>query len=113
MEDENDDIHGNSKESKKLQHLYEIFDTEKTVNDTVKYGISGDDLNKNSTSKRANEQVNKLNKKSGWKRFVAFIREKFIDNRKNALLIEKEYVKEYKKTHNNKMPPMQKRPKVE
>ena len=56
-------VHGNSKLSAKPQHGYEIYNTE--TGDVVKTGISGQKLNLNGTSPRANSQVNKLNKSAG------------------------------------------------
>jgi hypothetical protein len=48
-------INGNSKDSNRDQHVYEIIDSDN--NKPVKYGISSGDLNKNGSSKRANEQI--------------------------------------------------------
>jgi len=56
-------VHGNSKLSTKPQHGYEIYNTE--TGDVVKTGISGQKLNLNGTSPRANSQVNKLNTSIG------------------------------------------------
>jgi hypothetical protein len=56
-------VHGNSRASTKPQHGYEIF--EKSSGDVVKTGISGQPLNKNGTSARANGQVNALNRRDG------------------------------------------------
>lgn len=102
-------VHGNSKNSKKRQHIYEIVDS--VEDSTVKYGVSGQKLNKNGTSPRANKQVNKWNFIEGFKRFFAQILGKDIEGRKKALGIEKEYVKEYKRKNNTiDPPPRQKRP---
>ena len=92
-----DKIHGNSKDSKKPQHLYEITDNEE--DDTFKYGISGEELNKNGTSNRANAQVNKLNLIAGIKKFFAKILNKDIDGRATALELEKQYVQDYFDKH--------------
>lgn len=75
--------HGNSKESKKTQHGYEIYDS--VNNEPVKTGISGSALNKNGTSKRANQQVNKLNKAEGYDRYYAVVKESNMFDRKTAL----------------------------
>jgi len=107
-EDENDDIHGNSKESKKKQHLYEIWDTDKEK--TIKYGISGSKLNNNGSSKRANNQVNKLNFIAKFKRFIAKILERDIDGRAKALAREQEMTNEYKKNNDGELPEGQKKP---
>ena len=56
-------VHGNSRLSTKPQHGYEIYN--KKTGDVGKTGISGQPLNKNGTSPRANTQVNKLNKLAG------------------------------------------------
>ena len=61
-------VHGNSNASMKPQHGYEISRVD--GGDVGKTGISGQPLNKNGTSPRANQQVNKLNKEAGaevWK----------------------------------------------
>ena len=57
------EVHGNSAASQKLQHGYEISKT--ADNDVVKAGISGQPLNQNGTSPRANRQVNQWNKQEG------------------------------------------------
>ena len=75
--------HGNSKESKKAQHGYEIYDS--TNNEPVKTGISGSMLNKNGTSKRANRQVNKLNKAEEYDRYYSVVKETNLPDRKAAL----------------------------
>ena len=62
-----DKIHGNSKKSTNEQHVYEIY--EKATNDVVKTGLSGQPLNKDGSSPRANTQVNKLNKESGYPKY--------------------------------------------
>lgn len=75
--------HGNSKESKKAQHGYEIYDS--TNNEPVKTGISGSMLNKNGTSKRANRQVNKLNKAEEYDRYYSVVKETNLPDRRAAL----------------------------
>jgi len=96
-EDENDDIHGNSKESKKLQHLYAIID--KYLASIFKFGISGEKLKKNNSSSRATSQTNKLNKKVGFVRYIAKIIKKNIEGRKTALDIENMFIIKYRKKH--------------
>lgn len=76
-------VHGNSKSSTKIQHGYEIYNVE--TEDVVKTGISGQPLNKNGTSSRANVQVNKLNKAAGRPMFDARIVETGMENRGVAL----------------------------
>jgi len=106
---EKEKIHGNSKKSKKKQHIYEIIDGD--MNDsTVKYGLSGAKLNKNGTSPRANQQVNELNKWENIKRFFAKILMIDIDDREKALRFETDFVKDYKSKNNGSLPPGQKRP---
>lgn len=56
-------VNGNSKQSTKAQHGYEIVDTK--TNKVCKTGVSGCGLNKNGTSPRANSQANKWNKEPG------------------------------------------------
>jgi len=108
MEDENEDIHGNSKESKKLQHLYAIWNN--FYNFVYKYGISGSKLNKDGSSKRANNQVNKLNKEEGENSFSAEIIEKEINGRANAIEKEKKIVSKYQTENDDAMPSGQIRP---
>ena len=76
-------VHGNSKNSTKIQHGYEIY--EKETGDVVKTGISGQKLNVNQTSPRANSQVNKWNKIEGEGKYEARIVEKDMQNRSSAL----------------------------
>ena len=61
--------HGNSDASTKPQHGYEIYDKE--TGDVAKTGISGQPLNKNGTSPRANGQVNELNRGAGYEKYSA------------------------------------------
>jgi len=75
--------HGNSKNSTKPQHGYEISDTE--TGDVVITGISGSKLNKNGSSKRANQQVNKWNKEAGFEKYKAEVKVQDIQGRKAAL----------------------------
>ncbi|MBW8890214.1 MAG: RHS repeat protein [Fibrobacteres bacterium] len=51
--------HGNNASSDNTQHVYEIKDNQ--TGDTFKYGISGQPMNQDGTSPRANTQVNALN----------------------------------------------------
>lgn len=88
-------VHGNSKNSKKKQHLYEITDEDMPEDDTHKYGISGQALNKNGTSGRANSQVNQLNTELNYEKYSAEVLHDDIDSRQTALDLEKEYVKAY------------------
>ena len=111
-----DKIHGNSKKSKKKQHIYKIEDSKIPVKDkTFKFGVSGKKLNKNGTSARANSQVNVLNKLTGdLKRFFATVLMIDIDGRSKVLDIEKECVRKYKKENKTLFPPPgQRRPNPE
>lgn len=94
--------HGNSKKNDNLHHLYEIVDKE--IEDTYKYGISGEPLLKDGSSSRANRQVTLFNKVAGWLRFFARILLKDIEGREKALEIEKEYIEEYKRKNDGKPP---------
>ena len=76
-------VHGNSKFSTKLQHGYEIFNKE--TRDVVKTGISGQKLNLNGTSPRANSQVNRLNASIGTQLYDARIFTTNMPNRLSAL----------------------------
>lgn len=75
--------HGNSKLSKKPQHRYEIRD--KTTGDVKKTGISGQKLNKDGSSPRANSQVNSLNKTENTDKYEASVKETNIPGRQAAL----------------------------
>ena len=100
-------VNGNSKLSTKSQHGYEI--TNVTKGTRHKVGVSGSKLNKNGTSRRANSQVNKLNKKGGDK-YKATVKTKNVKGRQNILNWEKKEVNQhYKKT--GTIAPGQKRPK--
>ncbi len=79
--------HGNSAKSMKKQHGYEIYDVES--GDVVKTGISGQKLNENKSSPRANSQVNKFNKEVGSPKYAARVVIKNLDGRKRALKWEK------------------------
>ena len=57
-------VHGNSNASTKAQHGYNIEDTHNN-NAVVKPGVSGQTLNKNGSSPRANQQVNAWNAEPG------------------------------------------------
>lgn len=92
--------HGNSKKSERLHHLYEIWDRKKDA--TFKYGISGDPLNKDGASSRAEKQVRLFNRVAGWLRFFARILIKNIKGRKKARLLEEEHIKEYAEKYGEK-----------
>ncbi len=81
-------VHGNSKASQKVQHGYEIYKNKN--GDVVKTGISGQPLNKNGTSPRANSQVNKWNKAIGSQEYSARVVKTGISSREKALEWERE-----------------------
>ena len=80
-------VHGNSLRSTKLQHRYEIYNTE--TGEVVKTGISGRTLNKDGTSPRANTQVNALNRQEGAGTYSARVVETNLPGRQAALDAEK------------------------
>jgi hypothetical protein len=64
-------MHGNDKRNQDDHHLYQIYDKDRKG--VFKYGISGQPLNEDGSSPRANEQVSLFNKVVGWARFFASI----------------------------------------
>jgi RHS repeat-associated protein len=90
--------HGNSLKSTAEQHRYEI--SEKSTGKVEKTGISGGRLNKNGTSRRANSQVNKLNKQAGYEKYQADVKETGIPGRAAALESEKNATRELKESGN-------------
>jgi hypothetical protein len=100
-------VNGNSKKSRKKQHVYKIDDVLKF--DVFKYGISGAALNKNGSSRRANTQANKLNIGIAFKQFVPKVIYKNIPGRVAALAIEKSLVCAYNR-RNGENPIGNKRP---
>ena len=81
-------VHGNSKTSQKVQHGYEIYKNKN--GDVVKTGISGQPLNKNGTSPRANSQVYKWNRDAGSQVYSARIVKTNMLGRAKALEWERE-----------------------
>ena len=92
-------VNGNSKASKKAQHLYEVFD--QSTGEVVKTGISGGKITKKGKSYRANKQVNKWNKAEGKDKYNSRIvdkepagpgaRQRILNKeRKNASKLQKE-----------------------
>ncbi len=82
-------IHGNSNKNSGIHHLYVIRD--RKYNSVFKYGISSEPL-RNGCSLRAEKQVNLFNKIAEWNRFYAVIVKRNIKGRKQALLLEREYI---------------------
>lgn len=71
IEDDYDEpVHGNSAKSTKPQHGYEIYEGD--TGDVVKTGISGQKLNADGSSPRANVQVNALNRKENRSPYNAY-----------------------------------------
>ena len=71
IEDDYDEpVHGNSAKSTKPQHGYEIYEGD--TGDVVKTGISGQKLNADGSSPRANVQVNALNRKENRNAYNAY-----------------------------------------
>jgi RHS repeat-associated protein len=79
-------IPGNSKMSPRRQHMCEI--SRVVGGDVGKTGISGQPLNKNGTSPRANRQVKKLNREAGGNVWKAEVVAKDIPGRAMALEME-------------------------
>ncbi len=100
-------LHGNALGSQRPQHLYRIDDMGDI--DIYKYGISGKPLNKNGTSRRANSQANKLNRREGYTRYIPFVMLRNIPGRAAALAIEYALVCAYNKA-NGRNPEGNKRP---
>jgi uncharacterized Zn ribbon protein len=92
--------HGNSKASMKEQHMYMIQDSDGNIK---KIGISGQPLNKNGTSGRANSQAKGDD--------VTTVLEKGIKGRSEALIKEGQTVEGLKKAEHRL--PEQKRPKID
>jgi hypothetical protein len=79
-------VHGNARASMRAQHRYEIVDE---TGDVVKTGISGSPLNANGTSRRANTQVNALNRANNGRTYSARIAETNIPGRQAGLDAER------------------------
>jgi len=94
-------FHGNSHKNEQDHHLYEIYDNEEKT--TYKYGISGQPLNTDGSSPRANEQINIFNRLFGWIRFIANILITNIEGREKARQAEEEHISDYE-NKNGKRP---------
>ena len=79
-------MHGNSKQNKNTQHLYEIRDKE--TDDIFKYGISAGAFGADGLSKRMRDQLTLYNLIAGWKRYHVHILIYDIPNRITALALE-------------------------
>ena len=103
-------IHGNSKNSTKPNHVYVIVDT--YTGKMMKVGISGQTLNKNGSSPRANRQVNKLNATQP-NRYKPVVVEKN-KSRKQALDSEQKITDKHGARNDGKQPsPIHVRPKAQ
>ena len=101
-------VNGNSASSTKLQHGYEIIN--ETTGTRHKVGVSGGELNQNGTSRRANSQVNKLNKQSNGDIYSAEVKVQGVPGRQNILNWEQNEVDIYF-NQTRTTPPGQIRPK--
>lgn len=94
--------HGNSKQNKKLQHLYGIYEWES--NALFKYGISAGKIGSDGMSKRMRIQVTFLNLGAGFNKFYAKILLAGISGRAAAERIEQEHIDAYSEKHGQKPP---------
>ncbi|WP_020405884.1 RHS repeat-associated core domain-containing protein [Hahella ganghwensis] len=101
--------HGNCLASTRPNHVYEIYDV--LTNKTYKYGVSGVGLTEEGLSKRAEAQVNKLNKKAGYKKYASKLKTRNNLTRREAVRKELALTTRYA-VKNQKMPPGMKRPVV-
>ncbi len=92
--------HGNSLENEELHHLYEIDDNEEQ--DIFKYGISGEPLLLDGSSRRATKQVRSYNLIANKNKFSSKVLIIDIEGREKALLIEDDHIKEYEKIYGRK-----------
>ena len=90
-------IHGNSNQSHRPQHLYEIRDKQE---DTVfKYGISDNPIDEDGLSKRIRNQLIILNLAAGWERYYGLVLHQDIDGREAARKLEKQYIEAYQEKY--------------
>lgn len=92
--------HGNSLENNELHHLYQIDDLEE--NDVFKYGISGEPLLEDGSSRRANRQVKKYNLVANKNKFAAQVLMTDIEGREKALQVEDNHIEAYEQKHGRK-----------
>ena len=92
--------HRNSYENEEKHHLYVIID--RLNDDVFKYGISCKSIDKDGTSSRMREQVNLLNRIDKWSRFYAKILISDIEGRKEAKLLEAQYIQVHEKIYGEK-----------
>jgi len=90
-------IHGNSNQSHRPQHLYEIRDKQE---DTVfKYGISDNPIDIDGLSKRIRNQLIILNLAVGWERYYGLVLHQDIEGREAARKLEKQYIEAYQEKY--------------
>jgi RHS repeat-associated protein len=99
-------LNGNDHRARRPQHGYVIRDTKvrnpKGQADAVKNGVSGTKLNKDGTSRRANQQVNRWNREPGNKnRFKASIEKKNVPSRSAILKYEEKRSQQLKDQGNS------------
>ena len=97
-----DKPHGNSKNSRRKNTLYMIFDL--FLKRVFKYGITSDKLDKNGKPKRAKIQTKELNRAVGYDRFKIIVLITNIPGRRIAEIFEKIYVRLYKRKHGKEPP---------
>jgi hypothetical protein len=85
--------HRNSHANMDVHHLYEIVDKE--TEDTFKYGISADSIDKDGLSNRVRGQVKKLNRLYEWERYFGRVLIKDIQGKSAACEIETKHIKDY------------------
>ena len=95
----NKKVNGNSKSSRKRQHVYRIFDQSKFK--VHKFGVSGGAINKNGTSRRAVAQLPGVRKKLGTQKVSTKILYRNLSNRFIALEVEKALVCSFFRANNN------------
>jgi hypothetical protein len=100
-------IHGNSNSSTSPNHNYVIVDTQ-NKNTLHKTGISGQSLNKNGSSPRANSQVSKLNQVQPG-RYKAVVVENN-SSRVQAKNLEQTITDKYAARNNFSLPPGMQKP---
>lgn len=95
-------MHGNDKRNQEEHHLYQIYDKDRKG--VFKYGISGQPLNEDGSSPRANEQVSLFNRVVGWARFFATVLLTGIQGRARAQELEDQYISDHKDQYGHKPP---------
>lgn len=86
-------MHGNDKRNQEEHHLYQIYDKDRKG--VFKYGISGQALNEDGSSPRANEQVFLFNRVVGWACFFATVLLTGIKGSAKAQELEDQYIDDH------------------